>query len=90
MEIVRMSDLTKLLRSNPVGAALLNAVEGEEKVLAPAVKAVATVAIGDVGAALNASAVVLLGSKLGPAATVPEHLVSGLIADFEAWLKARL
>ena len=90
-----MSLLTQFIRHIPViGNAtmdVLDAVTGNvTPIVAPAVHQAETVAIHDIGALFSASAVSILGKTLGPAATVPEHLVAAGISDFEAWLIAHL
>jgi len=85
-----MSDLTKLLRSNPVTSAVLSGVEAVEGAVKPVVQQGATVAIQDVGALIEASATALLSRYLGPAATLAEPVVTGLIGEFETFLTARL
>jgi hypothetical protein len=82
-----MSDLTKLVRSIPLGGAVLDAIEGvEHDAIQPEIKQVEQVAITDIGQLLNASATVVLSKLLGPGATVAEPLVASFITDFENFL----
>jgi hypothetical protein len=90
-----MSWLTSIIRAVPGGGTLLNAIEGIEHdvatntastIVTPIVQQGENVAITDVASFLGASATAVLGALLGPAATIPEEIVSSLIAEFEASL----
>ena len=82
-----MSNLTQLLRSNPVTSGLLDDVEGVEK---SAVPAVVHVAVPVVTTLIQGAANTALTTALGAGAAIAEPQVDALLADFTVWLSSKL